>query len=347
MEERIRYMDEKISIIIPVYNAEKYVKRCLESIVNQTYTNLEIICINDGSKDNSLQIINEYKKKDNRIIVIDKVNQGVSEARNDGIKLSSGEYIVFVDADDFIELSMISALYDIMKKNNVDVVKTSYNIVLDNNKCIRYIYDDEFANKILLRNDAINVFKQFFFDGITIWGTLYRKSLIDSIDKFDKNFVYGEDVIFFLNVLLNVKNIYFLNGHLYNYVYNKDGACFNVKNYEINKQNFIKFSKIVINKLIENDFMSNDERKTINARYLGSFLSCFLYSFYTNSNSLKKFKMETESIKKDSYINELLNNCSLKNISWKFKVVILCVKYNLYSVLYFLFKIRNVLKVNN
>jgi len=336
-------MDEKISIIIPVYNTEKYLKRCLESIINQTYTNLEIICINDGSKDNSLQIINEYKKKDNRIVIIDKVNQGVSEARNDGIKLSSGEYIVFVDADDYVELSMISTLYDTMKKYNVDVVKTSYNIVLDNNKCIKFIYNDKFANKILLQKDAINVFKQYFFDGIAIWGTLYKKSLIDSIDKFDKNFVYGEDVLFFLNVLLNAKSIYFSNDFLYNYMYNNEGACFNIKNYEINKQNYIEFSKIIIDKLIENNFMSNDEKRIMNKSYLGSFLSCFLYSFYINSNSLKKFKMEIESIKKDSYINELLNNYSLKNISLRFKVIIFCVKYNLFSVLYVLFKIRNML----
>ena len=95
---------DKISIIVPIYNCEKYLKRCLESIINQTYNNLEIILLNDGSSDNSLKIIKEYKKKDNRIIVIDKKNTGVSDTRNIGIQKASGKYICFCDSDDVLEL---------------------------------------------------------------------------------------------------------------------------------------------------------------------------------------------------------------------------------------------------
>jgi len=150
---------EKISVIIPVYNTSKYLKRCLDSIINQTYVNLEIICINDGSKDNSLEILNQYKKKDDRIIIIDKENQGVSAARNDGIKNSTGMYITFVDSDDWLELDAIEILYKTLINEKVDVVRGNYykdyncdklnsiGEVLDFNKSKLYVSDNFFRRK--------------------------------------------------------------------------------------------------------------------------------------------------------------------------------------------------------
>lgn len=100
-------MSDLVSIIVPVYNAEKYLNKCLDSIVNQTYSNLEIILINDGSTDNSLSICNDYTNKDGRIIVIDKHNTGAADSRNEGLKKATGKYIMFVDSDDFIDLNII------------------------------------------------------------------------------------------------------------------------------------------------------------------------------------------------------------------------------------------------
>ena len=100
-----------VSIVIPVYNAENNIKVCLNSIIKQTYKNIEIICINDGSKDSSEKIIKEYKKKDSRIILINKPNSGVSDTRNLGIETSKGEYIMFIDADDYISEDYIESMY--------------------------------------------------------------------------------------------------------------------------------------------------------------------------------------------------------------------------------------------
>ena len=111
-----------ISIIIPVYNVSKYLRVCLDSVINQTYKDLEIICINDGSLDNSLDILKEYSNKDNRIIIIDKKNSGVSAARNDGIERSSGEYLFFIDSDDYIDNDFIEVFYNNAKKNDSDLV---------------------------------------------------------------------------------------------------------------------------------------------------------------------------------------------------------------------------------
>lgn len=124
----------KVSIVIPVYNAELYISRCLDSIINQTYTDLEIICVNDGSKDNSLQILKKYQEKDERIFVIDKENAGVSEARNDAIKRSSGQYITFVDSDDWLEKDAIELMYKALIENNADVVRSNYYINKNENE---------------------------------------------------------------------------------------------------------------------------------------------------------------------------------------------------------------------
>lgn len=115
-----------ISIIVPVYNVEKYLPQCLESLINQTYANIEIICVNDGSTDNSLEILDKYAKRDSRIIVINQKNSGVSVARNAALKIISGKYLMFVDGDDWIELNNCETAYNLIEKYNADVVMWSY-----------------------------------------------------------------------------------------------------------------------------------------------------------------------------------------------------------------------------
>ena len=111
-----------ISVIVPVYNAESYLRRCIDSIINQTYTNLEIILINDESPDNSGAICNEYAKNDNRIIVVHQANIGPGGARNTGVKIATGNYIAFVDADDYLDLSAYENLIPFILENDLDVV---------------------------------------------------------------------------------------------------------------------------------------------------------------------------------------------------------------------------------
>ena len=112
----------KVSIIVPVYNVEKYLRKCLDSLINQTLKDIEIICINDGSTDKSLEILEEYKNRDSRIILLNQENSGQSIARNNGIKKATGEYIGFVDPDDWVENNMIKCLIDEIKSEKVDLV---------------------------------------------------------------------------------------------------------------------------------------------------------------------------------------------------------------------------------
>lgn len=116
----------KISIIIPIYNVEKYINKCLDSLINQTLEELEFICINDGSTDNSLNILNNYVKNDSRFIVINQSNQGQGIARNNGIKIAKGEYIAFVDPDDWLENSTFEKVYNLAIENSANVVQFNY-----------------------------------------------------------------------------------------------------------------------------------------------------------------------------------------------------------------------------
>ena len=116
----------KVSVLVPIYNVQDFLPECLDSLVNQTLKEIEIICINDGSTDNSLDIIKQYAKKEKRIVIIDKKNSGYGDSMNQGLKKATGEYIGIVESDDFIELNAFESLYNIAKKNNVEAVKSNF-----------------------------------------------------------------------------------------------------------------------------------------------------------------------------------------------------------------------------
>lgn len=173
--------DNLISVIVPIYNTEKYLCKCVDSIINQTYTNLEIILVNDGSSDNCGKICDEYAKKDNRIKVIHKLNGGLSDARNVGIKKAKGKYISFVDSDDYINKNMIDVLFNLQLSNKSDISIISYKVVYDNN-----IVDENFkkiSEPIILNKYQALLY--LFYDnkiGNYAWNKLYKKELFNNME---------------------------------------------------------------------------------------------------------------------------------------------------------------------
>lgn len=167
-------MPPKVSVLIPIYNTEKYLCQCLESVVNQTLKDIEIICINDGSTDGSLDIIKEYQSNDDRIKIIDKVNTGYGHSMNLGIINSTGKYIGIVESDDFAEPDMFEILYEIADKYDVDVVKSSYYEYKNGNDYIRKQVSNLVYNKVFHPYNCPNVF------GIqsTIWSAIYKKEFL-------------------------------------------------------------------------------------------------------------------------------------------------------------------------
>lgn len=163
-----------ISVVVPVYNVEKYIDRCLNSLINQTYRKLEIIIVNDGSTDNSRKIIDKFSKMDSRIIVIDKNNGGLSEARNVGINAATGDYITFIDSDDFVSYDYIEYLYSLIEKYKVKVASSFYQIISSEDEIKT---NEEYIDQKLTAREAVN--KMLYRENIAhnAWGKLYSIDL--------------------------------------------------------------------------------------------------------------------------------------------------------------------------
>ena len=175
---------EKITVIVPVYNAEKYLRRCIESIMNQTYKNLEILVIIDGATDSSAFIMEKYAKEDSRIKIIRRENKGIFYTRIEGIKKATSDYIYFVDADDWIEQNAIETMYQYQEKYHANIVRCKNYYKDENEKIIKdhkvqYFEKKEFCNQIY-----INLFGSYDF--ATIWNQLIDKRYFSELEKMDR-----------------------------------------------------------------------------------------------------------------------------------------------------------------
>lgn len=174
-------MNPTISVIVPIYKVEKYLDKCINSIINQTYKNLEIILVDDGSPDKCPQICDEYAKKDGRIKVIHKPNGGLSDARNAGMKIASGGYISFIDSDDWIELNMLESLYENINKTNSDIASCGVKMVWDDGRPDQILTN--LNGYCILNNteDALNSLISTEHLIQTVWNKLYKKQIIQDI----------------------------------------------------------------------------------------------------------------------------------------------------------------------
>lgn len=203
---------KKVTIIIPVYNAENYLDKCIKSIVNQTYKNIEIILINDGSIDNSPNICDKWKEMDNRIKVIHKQNEGVSKARNIGIENATGDYIGFVDDDDYIDKNMYQEMVNLIETKETDIVACNfYNVEKEKKIGINKEVSKNWLNEVIAY-DSIRGY---------IWNKLYKSDIIKHT-KFNNEVKIGEDMLFNIS-LLNTKSISFsyIERPLYYYIQHK------------------------------------------------------------------------------------------------------------------------------
>lgn len=207
----------KISIIVPVYNVENYLRDCLDSLVAQTFYDIEIICINDSSTDNSAKILEEYASRDNRIRIINQPNQGPSVARNKGILEATGEYIFFVDSDDRIESNTCELLYNRTTETGADLILFSYYLDFDT----RLEKNTRLEKQIRKWNGNITFEecpKILSFIPMGVLGKFYKRDfIIDNKILFAENVKYGEDAIFYMDVLLKKAKCNYLNEYLYFY----------------------------------------------------------------------------------------------------------------------------------
>ena len=219
-------MSKKISVILPVYNVEKYIARCLDSIVNQTYKNIEIIVVDDGSSDNSGKICEEYKQRDNRIKVLHIDNVGVSNARNIALQEVSGEYIQFVDSDDYIEKEMLQEMAECMDNNTAELMVTGF---INQEETFSDLVLPEEEGKYNIHEYAGRIMKTpySFIYGV-LWNKLFRADIVKENNiAFTAETNFGEDFIFVLEYLKYVTSVFVLRKGFYHYVrYNTNSLMY-------------------------------------------------------------------------------------------------------------------------
>ncbi len=289
---KYKYDSIKLSIIVPIYNVENYIPICLESLINQTYKNIEIICVNDGSKDNSIEVLNQYKENDRRITIIDKQNGGVSSARNAGINAATGDYITFVDSDDYIDIDAYENCISIIAKQNADIFAFGYTLE-PNHTAVSPV-----SEKIY---DKFDCLKNEFSSNCTVWNKIFKRSLLTDGDiRFAEDVSYGEDDLFLKMVVPNAKVIVGCSNPYYHYVHRETSA---ESTYSIEKRliSAINRCKHLVNYYVDKNY--KDEYEWI--------LESCLYITYPrieelkDDNKKKDYSMQTLNILDDKLLTQI------------------------------------------
>jgi len=296
----------RISIIIPIYNVNKYLRECLDSIINQTLKTIEIICVNDGSTDNSLEIIKEYIY-DNRIIIINKNNSGYGDSMNQGLNIASGEYIGIVESDDFIDINMFENLYKIIKKGDIDIIRSNFYLYWEKNK-------KEALNFKILKNLYNKIFNPMELQNIflvqpSIWAGIYKKLFLikNNIKFLTTPGASYQDTSFFYKTLYKANKIFCIKKAFY--YYRQTNSNSSVNNNTLNKVIFAHIELNEIEKFIKKDVkLYNKNQRYFNTKKIMTLL------WNLNRVDKKKqynkilYKEIYEILKSDNYIHEQFNN---------------------------------------
>ena len=284
-----------ITVIVPIYNLEGYLERCIESIINQTYKNIEIILVDDGSKDNSAKLCDEYAKKDKRIKVIHKENGGVSSARNLALDLAKGDFITFADSDDYLDLSLYQKMMQKQLETNADLVFSRFKKVIDNKVFNeKEIALEEFCKtsnlSYLLKTPPIkkqqkeNSIEVYNYVMCSIWRILFKKSAINHI-RFNSKISFMEDAIFLMQVIINSKPIIsFVDEYLYYYLIRQNSSVRTQSNLINNSKEFVLE--------LENLLKDTGYEEYIKVHKFYFYLNCISHN-YTHNLSLTLKEIQT------------------------------------------------------
>lgn len=294
-----------VSVVIPVYNVEKYLVYCLESIKNQTYTNIEIICINDGSTDNSLNILNEYSKKDSRIKVLSQPNQGQSIARNEAINITNGKYIYFLDSDDMIELNTLEITVKHLEERQLDILFFDGCAIFENNEleecyskyktmykkninCEKTLTGFDMFAKLVSSNNYIASQCLYIFD---------KKLIVENDIRFKENSIH-EDNLFTFKLLLSASKVAYINETLFIRRVREGSTMTKVKTFD----NFLGYLVCIMEMTDFLESLNIKDNKTL-IEYLDKFIQNTI-NLYGKLPLVEQVKIETLDIQK-KYFFEL------------------------------------------
>lgn len=320
----------KLSIIVPVYGVEKYIDKCLDSLVKQSLKEIEIIVVNDGTKDNSQKIIDKYVKKyPDKIKSYIKENGGQGSARNYGLKKTTGEYIGYVDSDDFVEKDMYKKLYNKAKENNYDIVV-----------CGNYNVSEDYQNKNIdaFINNYNTDLENIFFGKMAVWNKIYKRDILIKNKLEFKEKVWYEDLAFTLKAIMNSNTFAFIDEPLYDYLI-REGSTMNNSNVQRNLEILDAFNDILsyIQHNKKEEYFDKVEFLAIDHIYISAIVRIL------KANADNKIKKET--------VNELIcymnknfpnykNNKYINTLSRNRKIIYKLINLKMYNLVNLIFKIK-------
>lgn len=321
-------MELLISIIIPCYNVDSFVLKNYDSIFCQRYENWEAIFIDDGSTDRTLEILHAIQLKDSRVRVISQENKGVGSARNLGLSHSKGEYILFVDPDDWIEQGLLAEIVPLAKNNNSDVIVFGYNEIstYSNYRDMRRPKANHlFYNESQIINSFFLLEEQSLFN--QIWNKLYKRELILKCNIKFSDISIGEDTIFNMEVFKNARVIETVPVAYYNYLKNREGSALSSEKLEDNYvffKKYIEHKKLLFNywKLDDNGFYVDDLLKSAYGESIKVFLSTKNnkrdFKYFKDQMTNKKIKKEVDSV---SFFKVRNNKSKIKLLLLKIPII--------------------------
>lgn len=325
-------MDEPlISIIVPIYNVEQYLDKCITSIVNQTYKNLEIILVDDGSTDKCSNISDKWALDDNRIKVIHKENGGLSDARNTGLEIATGKYIGFVDSDDFISKYFVEILYKNLVNTQSDLIQCSHLTVDEDYLGVEELINENLSIKIYNTKEALGLLIEEERINQVVWNKLYKKELLQEI-HFEYNKL-NEDEFFTYQIFAKCKKISYVDLPLYYYLIRNQSIM--RKQYSIKRLDGLEAKFLRYEFLKENyyDLGSLAKKNLI-------FFIIYCYQMVLTINN-KKEKKQAEKIIR-GYFKEVINDHIAMELNFKEKVWIIMMKISIKWTA----RLRNKLKIN-
>ena len=300
-----------VSIIVPIYNGEKYIDRCLESILNQTYKDIEIVIVDDGSRDNSLKILKNYQSKDKRIKIYHQENKGPSAARNTGLHQSIGEYVMFVDADDYIDKDMVRYM--------VESINSEFDamVLCDNSE----IWVDTIDERKLFEEYDTNISKDTVIKEIAsgkaglVCGKLFSRSIVEKNNIiFDKNISMCEDQIFFLNVSRYCEVFSHISKSLYFYDRRNENSI-TIKYQERAIENQIYVLQKIEDILNKCGLENNDVISIINNRFINAIQYCIANEVLDTNIFNTRSKLDNvKNIVSNNRLQQVINNINPKNL---------------------------------
>lgn len=320
----------KLSIIVPVYGVEKYIDKCLNSLVKQSLKEIEVIVVNDGTKDNSQKIVDKYVKKyPDKIKSYIKENGGQGSARNYGLKKASGEYIGYVDSDDFVEKDMYKKLYNKAKENNYDIVV-----------CGNYNVSEDYQNKNIdaFINNYNTDLENIFFGKMAVWNKIYKRDILIKNKLEFKEKVWYEDLAFTLKAIMNSNTFAFIDEPLYDYLI-REGSTMNNSNVQRNLEILDAFNDILsyIQHNKKEEYFSKIEFLAIDHIYISAIVRVL------KAEADDKVKRETIN-KLIDYMNKKFpnykNNKYINTLSKNRKIIYKLINMKMYGLINLIFKVK-------